>query len=48
MRLADSRVVEIREGGHFAHEDVPAQVESIIVESARHAGLLEGVQPAHA
>lgn len=44
MRLADARIVEIREGGHFAHEDAPAQVESIVVESARNAGLLEGIQ----
>jgi magnesium chelatase accessory protein len=43
MRLADSRIVEIREGGHFAHEDVPQQVASIVVESARNAGLLAGV-----
>ena len=46
MRLTDARIVEIREGGHYAHEDAPAQVESIIVESARHAGLLAGVSVA--
>ena len=43
MRLADARIVEIREGGHFAHEDAPDQMESVIVESARNAGLLEGI-----
>ncbi|MBA2686121.1 MAG: alpha/beta fold hydrolase [Gemmatimonadaceae bacterium] len=43
MRLADARIVEVREGGHFAHEDVPDQLESIIVESARNAGLLAGI-----
>ncbi len=42
MRLADARIVEVREGGHFAHEDAPDQVESIIVESARNARLLAG------
>jgi magnesium chelatase accessory protein len=48
MRLADARIVEVREGGHFAHEDVPEQLESIIVESARNAGLLAGVAVAEA
>jgi magnesium chelatase accessory protein len=46
MRLADARIVEVREGGHFAHEDAPAQLESIIVEGARNAGLLAGVSMA--
>jgi hypothetical protein len=46
MRLADARIVEVREGGHFAHEDAPDQVESIIVESARNAGLLAGIPAA--
>jgi len=48
MRLADARIVEVREGGHFAHEDAPEQLESIIVESARNAGLLAGVAVAGA
>jgi magnesium chelatase accessory protein len=48
MRLADARIVEVREGGHFAHEDAPDQLESIIVECARNAGLLAGIAVAEA
>ncbi|MBK5186810.1 MAG: alpha/beta fold hydrolase [Gemmatimonadaceae bacterium] len=48
MRLADARIVEVRDAGHFAHEDVPEQVERIIVESARNAGLLAGIAAARA
>lgn len=40
MRLVGARIAEVRDAGHFAHEDAPEQVENIIVESARNAGLL--------
>jgi magnesium chelatase accessory protein len=43
MRLADARTVEVRDAGHFAHEDAPDQVENIVVESAGMAGLLSAV-----
>ena len=46
MRLVDARIVEVREGGHFAHEDVPDELERIIVEAARNAGLLAGLRVA--
>lgn len=42
MRLVDARTVEVRDAGHFAHEDAPEQVANIVVESARMAGLLAG------
>ncbi len=40
MRLLDVRIVELRDAGHFAHEEQPALVETIIIESAQNAGLL--------
>jgi magnesium chelatase accessory protein len=43
MRLIDARTVEVRDAGHFAHEDAPGQVANIVVESAQMAGLLAGV-----
>ena len=40
MRLADARIAEVSDAGHFAHEDAPDQVANIVVESARNAGVL--------
>jgi magnesium chelatase accessory protein len=40
MRLLNARIVEVRNAGHFAHEDAPEQVANIIVESVHTAGLL--------
>jgi magnesium chelatase accessory protein len=47
MRLADARIVEVRDAGHFAHEDAPDQVENIVVESAGNAGVLEATAVEH-
>jgi magnesium chelatase accessory protein len=39
MRLLNARIVEVRNAGHFAHEDAPEQVANIVVESVHTAGL---------
>jgi magnesium chelatase accessory protein len=46
MRLIDARIVEVRDAGHFAHEDAPGEVESLVVESAQMAGLVAGTSVA--